>query len=255
MGGKPIGSGITIGGMSGNDLSTFDFARGRRIAGKYEICEHLGAGWEGEVYRVLELQTGIVRAAKFFYPKRNVGNRAVRFYARKLHKLRNCSILIRYYTQETMRVQRVPVTCLVSDFVQGEMLSSFLARQRGKRLSPFQAVHLLHALARGIECIHQHREYHGDLHTDNIMVCGFGLGFDLRVIDMFQWGDATRENVHHDIVEMVRVFHEALGGARHYARQPAEVKQICLGLKRSLILKKFRTARRLREHLETLQWS
>jgi len=33
------------------------------------------------------------------------------------------------------------------------------------------------------------------------------------------------------------------------------VKQICLGLKRSLILKKFRTVRRLREHLEALQWS
>jgi serine/threonine protein kinase len=237
------------------NLTSFDFAEGRRLLGKYEVLDRLGSGWEGEVYRVRELHTGIVRAAKFFYPKRNVNNRAVRFYARKLHKLRHCAILIQYYTQETIQVQRVPVTFLVSEYVEGEMLSSLLARQRGKRLTPFQAVHLLHALATGLACIHQHREYHGDLHTDNIMVRRLGLSFDLKVIDMFHWRAPKRENIQDDVVAMIQVFHEALGGAKHYRKHPPEVKQICLGLKRTLIAKRFPAAKNLRDHLERMTWS
>ena len=42
----------------------FDFASGRRIAGKYEIDRLLGSGWEGEVYAIIERSTGIRRAAK-----------------------------------------------------------------------------------------------------------------------------------------------------------------------------------------------
>lgn len=241
--------------MANADLSSFGFAPGRRLAGKYEIREQLGAGWEGEVYRVRELHTGIERAAKFFYPKRNPNNRTVRFYARKLHKLRECSILIQYYTQETIQVQRIPVTFLVSEYVEGEMLSELIQRQPGKRLARFEAVHLLYTLASGMAKVHEHREYHGDLHTDNVMVRNFGLGFDLKVIDMFHWRAPKRENIQDDIVNLLHVFHESVGGAKHYRRQPVEVKQLCLGLKRTLILKKFPTARRLCEHLETLRWS
>jgi len=237
------------------DLIAFDFSPGRRLAGKYEILDQLGSGWEGEVYRVREMHTGIVRAAKFFYPRRNPNNRTVRFYARKLHKLRDCPILIQYYTQETIQVQRIPVTFLVSEYVEGEMLSAFLKRQPGGRITPFQGVHLLYTLASGMAKIHAHREYHGDLHTDNVMVRNFGLGFDLKVIDMFHWKAPKRENIQDDIVNLIHVLHESLGGAARYRRQPAEVKQICLGLKRTLILKKFPTARRLCDYLETLRWN
>ena len=52
----------------------------------------------------------------------------------------------------------------------------------------------------------------------------------------------------------VEIFYEAVGGRRLYARQPSEVKAICCGLKRSLILKKFRTAGQLRQYLETMEW-
>ena len=53
---------------------------------------------------------------------------------------------------------------------------------------------------------------------------------------------------------MIRIFYECMGGAKYYNKQPKAVKQICLGLKRSLILKKFRNARALRKHLETMHW-
>jgi hypothetical protein len=45
-----------------------------------------------------------------------------------------------------------------------------------------------------------------------------------------------------------------LGGKRRYAGQPPEVKQICCGLKRTLITRKFRTAGQLRERLERIVW-
>lgn len=235
-------------------INRFDFPAGRILAGKYETIAQIGAGWEGEVYLVRECSTGIERAAKFWYPHRNPGNRAVRFYAKKLHKLRHCPILIQYHTQETISHGNQPVRFLVSEFVEGELLSDFLARQPGKRIPVFQALHLLYALAAGIESIHNLREYHGDLHDENVVVRRYGLSFDLKLVDMFQWGPASPENIHEDVCNLVRIFYDAIGGQKRYAKQPPEAKAICCGLKRSLILQKYRNAGQLRQFLETMQW-
>jgi serine/threonine protein kinase len=239
---------------NGLPISRFDLAPGQSLTGKYEVVSKLGEGWEGEVYLIREVATGIARAAKFFFPQRNPGDRTARFYARKLHKLRQCPILIQYHGRETFTYRGTRITFLVSEFVEGELLSELLARQPARRLSPFQAVHLLHALARGIESIHRLREYHGDLHTGNIIVERFGLGVDLKLLDMYHWGAPRPENIHDDVVDMIKIFHEAVGGRRTYSRQPPEVKAICCGLKRSLILRKFRTAGQLRQYLETMEW-
>ena len=236
-------------------IQPFEFASGRVLAGKYEVIDRLGGGYEGEVYKVRERGTRIERAAKAFYPDRNRNGKASSFYARKLHKLRDCPILIQYHTEETILVRRQPVKLLVSEYIEGELLSQFLENQPGKRLHPFAAVHLLYALSKGLERIHAAGEYHGDLHTDNIIVLRHGLSFDVKVID-FYFREATRsENRHDDICDLIRVFYDALGGRKHYARLPDEVKAICRGLRRSLILKRFRTVTRLRKYLETMRWS
>jgi serine/threonine protein kinase len=203
---------------------------------------------------VRERTTGIDRAAKFFFPHRNPRDRTATFYARKLHKLRHCPIVIQYHTQETILYRGVRISFLVSDFVEGDLLSEFLDKQPGKRLNAFQGLHLLHALASGIECIHQMREYHGDLHAENIIVQRYGIGFDLKLLDLFHWGAPKKENIHDDVVDLIRIFYDAIGGKRHYARQPRQVKAICCGLRRSLILKKFRSAGQLREYLENITW-
>lgn len=235
-------------------IESFDFGPGRKLAGKYEIVSVLGAGWEGEVYKIRELSTGIERAAKFFFPNRNPKNKVSNWYAKKLHKLRDCPIVIQYQTQDTIIFRRAPVTFLVSEFVEGDILLKFLSRQPGKRLTAFQGLHLLYSLATGIEHIHHLREYHGDLHAENIIVQRHGLGFNLKLLDMFQWRAPRQENIEDDVCNLVRIFYDAVGGQKHYARQPREVKGICCGLKRSLILSKFRTAGQLREYLETLHW-
>jgi tRNA A-37 threonylcarbamoyl transferase component Bud32 len=238
-----------------NDIESFDLAPGRTLARKYEVVSRLGGGWEGEVYRIREKSTGIERAAKLFFPRRNVRNKSAKFYARKLHKLRDCPIVIHYHTEETVVLKKLPITVLVSEYVEGELLTDFLDRQPGRRLHAFQALHLLHALVEGLECIHLLREYHGDLHPGNVIVERHGLEFHLKLLDFFHWESAPkREGYQDDLIFLVRIFYDALGGARLYAKQPQVVKDICCGLKRSLILARYPTATHLKQHLETMRW-
>ncbi|MFQ5789034.1 MAG: protein kinase, partial [Acidobacteriota bacterium] len=192
-------------------VDSFDLSPGRILARKYEVMSLLGGGWEGEVYKIRERDTGIERAAKLFFPQRNPNNKTARFYARKLHKLRDCPIVIQYYTEETITYRGMPITVLVSEYVEGELLSSFLARQPGQRISAFQGVHLLHALVVGMECVHRLREYHGDLHPSNVIVSRYGLGFELKLLDLFHWAAPKRENIQDDICDLVRIFYDALG--------------------------------------------
>jgi serine/threonine protein kinase len=235
-------------------IDSFDLEPGRRLARKYEVVSRLGAGWEGEVYKIVEIRTGIERAAKLFYPHRNVGNRTSTRYAKKLHKLRHCPLLIQYHTEETFTFRRTPITVLVSEYVEGELLAEFLRKLPGRRLTPFEAVHLLAVLSRGIEQIHRKSEYHGDLHLENIIIKRYGLTFDVKVLDFYHWGGSIKENKQTDIIDLVKVFHSSLGGTRHYAKQPDAVRYICCGLKHSLILEKFRTISQLRKHLEVMEW-
>lgn len=235
-------------------LDAFNLEEGEILADKYEVVQCLGKGWEGEVYLVRERGTGIERSVKLFFPARNPGNRAVRFYAKKLHKLRHCPILIQYHTQDRIRVQDVPVTLLVSDYVEGEILSGFVKRQPGGRLDYFQGLHLLHTLASGIEDIHNEGEYHGDLHDENIIIQRRGLGFEVKLLDMYHWGRPSAANIRHDVHSLVRLLYDVIGGQTRYRNHPDEVKAICCGLQRRLIFAKFRTAGQLRQYLESLDW-
>lgn len=236
-------------------IDTFDFRPGRVIAGKYEVVSRLGRGWEGEVYKIREIDTGIERAAKIFFPERNIKNRTSAIYARKLHALRDCPIVIQYHTQEVITYKGVQVTALISEYVEGELLADYIARQSGKRLTLFQGIHLLHALIAGVESIHGVGEYHGDLHMENVIVRRLGLSYELKLLDMFNWGRATRQNRNDDICDAIRIFYDAIGGSKQYRKHPQVIKQIICGLKRSLILKRFKNASALRVMLETTSWS
>ena len=236
-------------------IDAFDFREGRILAKKYEVLAKLGEGWEGEVYLLRELATGIERAAKFFFPQRNLRNKSSNFYAKKLHKLRNCPGLIQYHTQETIRFRNHEVTFLVSDFVEGEVLLDFLKRQPGKRIDYFQGLHLLHDIAVAVQDIHRNKDYHGDLHTGNVILRRYGLGFEVKLLDFFHWGPPRPECQKDDICDTIKIFYDAIGGRERYAKQPPIVKSICCGLKRTLILRKFRTMNHLRDYLENLDWA
>jgi serine/threonine protein kinase len=240
--------------MASTDINAFNFQPGRVIAKKYIIERLLGAGWEAEVYLIREISTGIEHTAKFFFPQRNIKDKSLKFYARKLHSLRKCPIVIQYSTQETIVFRRTPISFLVSEYVEGELLEEYLKRQPGKRLHPFQALHLLYDLAKGMEYIHALGEYHGDLHPGNIIVQNVGLHYDLKLIDMFQWKDSKGANIKSDVMDLLRIFYDATGGQKHYAKQPQAVKDICCGLKHSIALKKFNSAGKLCRYIENMQW-
>jgi hypothetical protein len=243
-----------LSGSSASRIDTFSFPPGKPITQRYRIERFLGGGWEGEVYRAIETRTGIPRAAKFFYPQRNERDRAVRFYATKLNRLRECPIVIQYHTSETIRFRGQPITCLISELVEGELLADFVARQPGQRLAPFVALHLIYPLVVGLEQIHHAGEYHGDIHDGNVMVRQRGIRFVLKLVDFYNWKTPATAQRREDVFQVVRVLYDILGGRRWYSRQPAEIKRICCGLRRDLLRRRFPTVRHLREHLDSFSW-
>ena len=97
-------------------------------------------------------------------------------------------------------------------------------------------------------------------HADESGSASFALRFEPAVLDEFEEierADYTDDLLlvgHHDVVDLVRLLYDAVGGKKHYASQPPEIKAICKGLRRDLIGKAFPTARHLREYLEAFKW-
>jgi tRNA A-37 threonylcarbamoyl transferase component Bud32 len=235
-------------------IESFSLSPGRVLARKYEVIRELGRGYEGQVYLVREQATGIERAAKLFFPERNLRNRVAIAYAKKLHKLRYCEALIQYLNQEIIRFEKQDITLLISEFVEGEVMADYLQRQRGQRLPEFEALHLIHAIAAAVAPMHRAREYHGDLHSENIILRRTGLGFDIKLLDFYISNGGTRQNVRDDVCDIVRLLYDVLGGPKRYTAVRPEIKDIIKGLKRTLIAQKFRSADHLRVHLETMSW-
>jgi tRNA A-37 threonylcarbamoyl transferase component Bud32 len=121
-------------------------------------------------------------------------------------------MVIQHYTQDKTSFNDIPISFPVSEYAHRELLTEFLARLPGKRLTPFQAIHLLHALAKGIDCIHQKGEYHGNLHLDNITVERHRLTFEFILLDMFHLGKPSSSSIGNDAVDLTRLFYEAWGG-------------------------------------------
>lgn len=235
-------------------LQQFDLMPGQTLGRNYFVVEFLGSGWEGEVYKVEERRTHIPRAAKVFFPNRRLKDRQMQRYAQKLYRLRRCSIVTQYLHRDFGRVGRESVEILVSDLFEGESLAAFLNQQPKKRLKTFEALHLFHALVQGIEEIHILREYHGDIHLDNVLVQRRGLGFEVSLIDFFDFGRGTAGEIQQDVYDLIGILYELIGGAKGYSLALPSVRQIILGRKQSLIRKKFRSAGDLRLALENLSW-
>jgi serine/threonine protein kinase len=179
----------------------------------------------------------------------------VRYHARKLERLRNCEVLVRYHHSEEIVLPMGTVTALISEYVQGVMLERVIDELPRRRMQPFEALMVTYWLARGLERVHETGEYHGDLHTGNILVRRHGVRFDVKLIDFYSWGRPSKANRMEDIFNLIRVMYDCLGGPAGYRDAPSEVKDIVKGLRRDLIAKQFPSTRRLREHLERFDWS
>lgn len=234
---------------------SFDLMPGRRVGSPYEVVQLLGAGTEGEVYQIVESDTGILRAAKLYFPHCNPTGRATVWLARKLNKLRNCPIVLQYYHTQMIQISRQRILCLISEFCDGLPVEQWTAKQRGGRLQPYMALHFLYHLARGLETVHATGEYHADVHSQNILVQPRGIGFALKLFDFYNWGRRAKYKQSQDIVDSIHLFHECIGGRRFYANMSPEIRYICAGLQRGRILSRFPNMSVLRLHLESFDWS
>lgn len=230
---------------------TFGLRSGSRINGKYTVSQKLGAGIEGEVYEVRERRTGVRRAAKLFYPGHE---EALRFSARKLEKLKDCRIITQYHSRDEIEVGGKPVEMLLGELAGGEPLAEHLKAMPGKRMSPTQGLLLLRSLVAGVVEIHARGEYHGDIHDDNILVRRRGIWYDLRLIDLHDHGRPSASNRFNDVLHCIDVLYDVLGGQKHYRKLPRPIKHIICGRKHGLIKKRYPTARKLLEHLDSFAW-
>jgi len=234
---------------------TFDLLPGRKIGPQYDVVAKLGAGTEGEVYRIVESDTGIHRAAKLYYMHKDPKSRQVVWTARKLNKLRNCTVVLHYHHTQVIQIARQKVLCMISDLNEGMQLENWIGKQRGGKVQPYVALHVLYELVRGLEAIHELREYHADVHSQNILIQPMGVGFELKLIDFYNWGRNSKEKQQQDILDAIGVFSECLGGRERYQNQCDEVRYILAGLKSNHILNRFPTMNALRVHLEHFYWT
>ena len=232
----------------------FGFRPGRRLDRRYIIDGFIGYGYEGEVYHLTEASTGIERVAKFFYPDRYPDPRRSIRLARKLHGLRNCSVILQYHHHGEIRFQGEKVGYMVSDLAPGRLLHELQMEQRGKRFTPFEALHLIHPIARGIAEMHALRQYHGDIHEDNILVERHGLGFSVQLIDLYLHPPGTSDRLHIDVVDIANLLYRLVGGPRGYGRSPQIIKEIVCGLKRQTLRRKFPNGQALCRFIERYDW-
>ncbi len=235
-------------------IDSFSFKEGKLINQQYKIIRMLGSGLEGEVYLVEELHTKILRAIKFFKPHRNIKNKNAKLYSKKLHKLRNCQAILQYVSMGEMIYWGRQIFFLVSEYLEGDTLSKYLSKQKGKRIDSFQSILLLHSLVSGLQEVHAEKEYHGDLHLDNIIIERYGLGYNVKVLDMFYHGKSSSQDYKDDLCDVIRVFYDILGGKNHYNKHQDHVRFICAGLKKNLIIKRFKNMSFLKYYLENLKW-
>jgi hypothetical protein len=235
-------------------IDAFDFRPGRKIGPRYVIESKLGGGTEGEVFQIRELDTGIRRAAKIYYPHRDPKRRSATRHAQKLNKLRYCSIVLQYHHSEIITVKRQRCVAMISDLYAGTPLERWLHKHRRKCLTPYPALHVLYNLVRGLEAVHALGEYHADVHSQNILIQPRGVRYDLKLIDFYDWGRPAPFKQKQDIWDTIQVFFECLGGRTHYAKLPPEIKHILAGPRRDVMFKRFPTMTALRQHLETFEW-
>ncbi len=235
-------------------IENFSFQKGTLLADKYEVVKMVGSGWEGEVYLVRELGVDVDRAAKLYFPHRDRNGDKSRFSARKQHNLRDCGILIHFHTYELLAWQGEEIKMLVSEYVEGMMLEDYVKKQRGKRMPYFEALHLLRTLAQGVAAIHEKNEYHGDIHAANVVISRKGAWFNAKIFDPYDYGKVTKELIAGDVVDLILLFHEVIGGQKWYRKHPPWVKKICCGLKHTVINKKWKNAGQLLKYIDTFEW-
>ena len=232
----------------------FGFRPGMVVDRRYALGEFIGYGYEGEVYHLTETRTNIERVVKFYYPDRFPDPKRTIRLARKFHKLRHCDVVLQYHHYGELVWHKQKVGYLVSELAAGRILYDLLREQPRKRFTPFEALHLTYAVARGVAQIHALHEDHGDIHSENILVERRGVSFRVKLIDLFLYPYRVNDRRKMDVVDIATLLYELIGGPAVYAKSPRIVKEIVCGRRRQAIYRKFPSAIALVAFMERFVW-
>jgi serine/threonine-protein kinase len=136
-----------------------------RDFGRYELCEEIGRGGMGIVYRARQKALGSSVALKLMRSHQFATDEEVsRFYAeaRAAAALKHPNIVCVHDVGEHLGQH-----FLTMDLVGGQSLAGRLAQEP---LPPREAATLLAAVARAVEYLHQHQVIHRDLKPSNILL-------------------------------------------------------------------------------------
>jgi serine/threonine protein kinase len=143
---------------------------------------------------------------------------------------------------------------MVSDLASGQMLYQLIREQPRKRFHPFEALSLIYAIASGVAEMHDIGEYHGDIHEDNILVERRGVGFDVKLIDLYLHARWTANRLKMDVLDLAWLLYQLVGGPAGYSASPGIIKEIVCGRRTQTICRKFPTAGHLCRFVEQYSW-
>lgn len=139
---------------------------GEVLAGRYRLCEEVGRGGMGVVYRAEDDQLGICVALKVLRPELADDPRLVERFRREILAARQVS------HRNAVRIHDIgqdgDLLFLTMDYVEGPSLQALLRKE--KRLPPEQAAGIARQLALALEAAHEVGIVHRDLKPGNILV-------------------------------------------------------------------------------------
>lgn len=192
-------------------VKSFKLRKGTGING-YTICERLGSGWEGEVYRVREDYSQGERVLKLFDPSQYRSKHMTK-YCPKLEKLSAIPGIIRFY--HTGHWEPRDCYYLVMEYVSGVPLQRAISR---RPLPLFKALRVVRDLLRVVRACHDSRCCVGDIHSDNIILATTDRPY---IIDVDLGSKLTRRTAADDRTAVCKLLYELTWNTGPY---PADLR-------------------------------
>uniref|UniRef100_A0A158PAH3 Protein kinase domain-containing protein n=1 Tax=Angiostrongylus cantonensis TaxID=6313 RepID=A0A158PAH3_ANGCA len=143
---------------------------------KYTICEELGQGAYGTVYRAIEKATGKTWAAKMVQVRPGVKREDV------LHEI---SVMSQLHHDKLLELHESfdlgHEMCLIVEFVSGGELFDKV-KESGALITEEEARNYIHQILRGIEHMHSNQFVHLDLKPENILLKSED-STDVKIVD------------------------------------------------------------------------
>lgn len=222
----------------------------RSTVGKYRVTAYLGGGVEGHAFRVVCRQSGQLGTLKVYAGGGAVSLRTAHWQAKRLRSVADVVGVPRARDLFVESCGETQLACLVTDYARGQSLQASLDASSRKVFRARRAVRVTYSVARVVAELHARRAYHGDIHTENVVLSR--SSDRVQLIDFYRRPGTLAALQREDIRDTVGLLFRCVGGKARYPSAPKYVKQICGGMRRDVIHRRYPTARRLAEALGEL---